>query len=54
MTLLPPVGRERSQSSPTARSHGFAQIIGDFINAIDPKQTWSRMSLPLLPGCAAE
>jgi hypothetical protein len=34
MTLLPPVGSERSQSSPTARSHGFAQIIGDFINAI--------------------
>jgi hypothetical protein len=39
MTLLPPVGGERSQSSPTARSHGFAQIIGDFINAIDPKRT---------------
>jgi hypothetical protein len=37
---ISPVAQETSgKCQPTAHSAGFAQIIGDFINAIDPKRT---------------
>jgi hypothetical protein len=41
MTLLPPASNGRRAQSLLAKGHleGFARLVGDFVNAIDPTQT---------------